>query len=164
MLVCFGIFAQGTPGGHGGRNEGGQGRGQQRGGKPDASQIVSKLDTNNDDKIDKEEASKDERGKIAEDFDEIDTNDDEFIDLEELKASLKDRKPKVISAEKILKEVDDNGDGTLNELEVAAKDNKQLSKNFKEVDTNQDNELDLEELKAFYSKMNPENKKRRKRE
>ncbi len=133
MLLCFGLFAQGPPGGQGGRN-GGQGRGQQGSGKPDASEILSKLDTNNDDVIDKDEASKDSRGKISEDFDEIDTNDDELIDLEELKDSLNniksDRKPKRISAEKLLKDVDDNGDGTLNELEVAAKDNRQLSNDF----------------------------------
>ncbi len=161
MLLCFGIFAQGPPGGgQGGR---GQNGGSQKGGKPDASEILSKLDTNNDDVIDKDEASKDRRGKISEDFDEIDTNDDDLIDLEELKDSLNNRKsndrPKRVSPEKLLKNVDDNGDGTLNELEVAAKDNRQLSNDFNEIDTNQDSEIDLDELKEFYAKNDEEKEK-----
>ena len=157
MLLCFGVFAQRGQGGRGGR----QGESQQRGGKPDAAKILGMLDTNNDDRIDKDEASKDKRGKISENFDEIDTNDDELIDLEELEASLNNRKPKRVSAEKILKEVDDNGDGTLNELEVAAKDKQDLSENFKEIDINKDNELDLEELKAFYAKNEKSKRKKR---
>lgn len=148
-MVSFTVFAQG-PGGRGRR----QGRGEQQGGKPDASEILSKLDTNNDDVIDKDEASKDRKEKISEDFDEIDTNDDGLIDLEELKASLNNlksnRRPKKISAEKLLKEVDDNGDGMLNELEVAAMGKNHLLNNFNKIDTNQDNEIDLEELNAFY--------------
>ncbi|MEM5564462.1 EF-hand domain-containing protein [Psychroserpens sp. AS72] len=159
MLLCFGLFAQGPPGGgQGGR--GGQDRSQRE--KPSVSKIMELLDTNNDNKIDKDEASQDKRGKISEDFDEIDANADGFVDYEELDASLNNRKPKEISAEKIIKQVDDNGDGTLNELEVAAKDKRQLLKEFENIDTNKDNELDLEELKAFYSKMN--NKKRKQRD
>ena len=164
ILLCVTVFAQ-PPGGHGGRGGRGGGQGQQRGGKPDASKILSMLDSNNDSKISKSEAAKDRRGKISEDFDIIDANKDEFIDLEELTASLNniksDRKPKKISAEKVLKEVDDNGDGKLNELEVAAKDNRQLLQNFSEIDTNKDSEIDLEELNAFYSKK--DKKQRRKR-
>ncbi|RAJ16883.1 EF-hand domain-containing protein [Olleya aquimaris] len=164
ILLTFSLYAQGPPGGGqgGGRGQGQQGG--QRGGKPDASKILEKLDTNNDKVIDKDEASKDQRGKIAEDFDEIDTNDDEVIDLEELKASLNDRKPKKISAKKIIKELDDNDDGTLNKLEVAAKNKKELSENFSEIDTNNDNELDLEELKAFYAKNLDKPKKNKRRE
>jgi len=164
MLFCFFLFAQGPPGGQGSRSGQNGVRGQQRGSKPDASEILSMLDTNNDDLIDKEEASKDRRGKISEDFDEIDANEDGFIDLEELKQSLNNRKPpKRISPEKILKEVDDNRDGTLNELEVAAKNKRDLSDNFKAIDANQDNEIDLEELKAFYASKE-DRKKRKKRE
>ena len=165
MLLCFSLFAQGPPGGGGKGGGRGQGQGQQRGGKPDASEILSMLDTNDDDLIDKDEASKDKRGKISEDFDEIDSNEDGFIDLEELKDSLNDRKqPKRISPEKIIKEVDDNGDGTLNELEVAAKEKRELLDNFSEIDINQDNELDIEELKAFFaSKEDEKPEKRRKK-
>lgn len=157
MLLCFSLFAQGPPGGgQGGR---GGGNGQQRE-KPDASEILDKLDTNKDNLIDKDEAAADKRGKIAEDFYEIDTNDDTFIDLEELKDSLNDRKkPKKISAKKIIEEVDDNGDETLNELEVAAKGKKALSENFREIDTNEDGELDLEELKVFFKKDADDDKK-----
>jgi len=157
MLLCFSLFAQGPPGGgQGGR---GGGKGQQRE-KPDASEILDKLDTNKDNLIDKDEAAADKRGKIAEDFYEIDTNDDGFIDLQELKDSLNDRKkPKKISAKKIIEEVDDNGDEILNELEVAAKGKKALSENFREIDTNEDGELDLEELKAFFKKDVDDDKK-----
>ncbi|WP_452229884.1 EF-hand domain-containing protein [Lacinutrix sp. MEBiC02404] len=158
MLLCFSVFAQGPPGGGGGRS-GGKGQGQQRE-KPDASEILSKLDTNNDGLIDKDEASSDKRGKIAEDFEVIDTNDDGFIDLEELKDSLNGKsKPKKVSAKKIIKEIDDNGDGTLNELEVAAKGKRDLSEKFSEIDTNGDAELDLEELKFFYKKDEDDDKK-----
>ncbi len=158
MLFCLAAVAQRPQGRQGGRN----GRGQQSAGKPDASKIFSMLDTNNDDKIDKDEASKDRRGKISEDFDEIDTNEDGFIDLEELKDSLNNKKPatKRITPEKLLKQVDDNGDGTLNELEIAAKDKRQLSENFSEIDTNQDNEIDLEELKVFYAKKEKSKRKK----
>ncbi|MGB5419018.1 EF-hand domain-containing protein [Algibacter sp.] len=158
-LLSFGVFAQGPGGGQGGRG-GGNGQGQQRGGKPDASEILSMLDTNNDDKIDKEEASNDKRGKIAEDFDEIDTNDDDLIDLEELKASLSGRKePKKVSPEKLIKEIDDDGNGKLNALEVAAKGNQVLTDKFSDIDTNEDSELDEEELKAFFEKEDNSTKK-----
>ena len=165
LLLTIGIYAQGPPGGGQGGGRG-QGQGQQRGGKPDASEILSMLDTNDDNLIDKEEASKDKRGKISEDFDEIDTNEDGFIDLEELKDSLNNIKPtrRRVSPEKLLKEVDDNEDGTLNELEVAAKEKRELSDNFSEIDTNQDGELEIEELKVFFaSKEDEKPKKRRKK-
>lgn len=159
MLFCFSLFAQGPPGGGQGGRSGGKGQGQKKE-KPDASEILSKLDTNKDYLIDKDEATADKRGKIAEDFDEIDTNSDTFIDLEELKDSLNDRKkPKKISAKRIIEEVDDNGDETLNELEVAAKGKKALSDNFREIDTNEDGELDLEELKVFFKKDADDDKK-----
>ena len=165
LLLTIGVYAQGPPGG--GRNGGGQQRGgQQRGGQPDASEILSKLDTNNDEKISKDEASRDKRGKISEDFDLIDTNEDSFIDLAELKDSLRSgsykKKPKKVAPKKLIKEVDDNGDGTLNALEVAAKDKRELSKHFDKIDTNEDGELDLEELKVFYDK--DEKPKKRKRD
>lgn len=164
LLLTIGVYAQGPPGGGQGGGRG-QGQGQQRGGKPDAAEILSMLDTNDDDVLDKDEASKDRRGRISEDFDEIDSNADEVIDLEELKASLNnrssERKPKKVAPKKIIEEVDDNGDGTLNELEVAAKKKTLLIKNFSAIDTNDDKELDLEELKVFYSKN--EKPKRRKR-
>ena len=161
MLLSFSVFSQGPPGGgQGGR---GGGRGQQKGGIPDATKILEMLDTNNDDNIDKDEASKDRRGKISEDFDEIDSNEDGFIDLEELKDSLNNRKPTTrrVSPEKLLKEVDDNEDGTLNELEVAAKEKRELLDNFSEIDINQDNELDIEELKAFFASKEDEKPEKR---
>ena len=162
MLLCGYLFAQGPRGGHGQGGGRGQGRGNQKDVKPDATEILSKLDTNSDGVIDKDEALKDERGKISNDFDEIDTNSDEVIDLDELKAALDDKAPKKVSSTKILKEVDDNNDGSLNELEVAAKNKRDLMDNFNDIDTNDDGELDLEELKAFYNKKNTS--KRRKRD
>lgn len=167
ILFSFTLFAQGPPGGGQGRG-GMQGGNQQRGGKPNASEILSMLDTNDDDLIDKEEASKDRRGKISEDFDEIDANEDGFIDLEELEDSLNNKRPerKRVSPEKLIKQIDDNGDGTLNELEVAAKEKRELSDNFSEIDTNEDGELDLDELTAFFDSREDEKpeKRRKKRE
>ncbi|WP_417875911.1 EF-hand domain-containing protein [Winogradskyella sediminis] len=117
MLISFGSFAQGPPGGsHGGKQGGGPNKGE----KPDASEILKLLDINSDGKIDKDEASKDERGKIAEDFEITDSNEDGYIDIEELEASLDSSKPKKISVKALLKAVDQNEDGQLNELEVAA--------------------------------------------
>lgn len=156
LLLSLSIFAQG-PGSRAGR----QGDGPPRGDKPDATKILEILDTNNDDKIDKIEASKDRRGKISEDFDEIDTNSDGFITIGELETSLNIKKPRKVSSEKILKEVDDNEDGFLNELEVAAKNQRDLMDNFKEIDTNDDSQLDLEELKVFYSKNEKSKRKKR---
>ena len=122
------------------------------------------LDTNDDNVIDRDEASKDKRGKIAEDFDDIDTNDDDVIDLDELEASLNNRKPKKISAKKIIKMIDDDNDGKLNPLEVAAKGKQDLIDNFANIDTNEDNLLDLEELEAFFASKEKEKPKRKKRE
>ena len=154
MLLCLSTFAQGRQGGRGGQG------GQQRGEKPDASKILEDLDTNNDDKINKDEASKDRRGKIAKDFDIIDANEDGFIDLEELKASLNNRGPRKVSAAQIIKEVDQDEDGFLNELEVAAKNKRRLVKNFSIIDTNQDGQLDIDELKVFYSKRDDKKNRR----
>ncbi len=156
LILTFSVFAQG-PGGQGRR---GKGERPQRSDKPDASQILSKLDVNNDAVIDRDEALKDRKGKISEYFDSIDSNGDELINLEELKTSLSNKEPKRLSPEKIIERVDDNGDGTLNQLEVAAKKKRELLLEFNTIDTNQDNELDIEELKEFYSK---EDKKQRKR-
>lgn len=151
ILFCFTVFAQppgvqGRPGGRSG------GQGQQRGGKTVAAKTLSMLDTNGDDKIDKSEAAQDQRGRISQDFDQIDTNDDATIDIDELKASLNGSRGKGVSVERIMKEVDDNRDGKLNQLEIAAKEKLELTNNFEKIDTNQDNEIDLEELKVFYSK------------
>ncbi|WP_299123763.1 EF-hand domain-containing protein [uncultured Winogradskyella sp.] len=164
LLISFTVFSQGPPRGGQGRGGDRQGGGQQRGGRPDASEILKMLDTDDDNKISKEEASKDRRGKISEDFDEIDVNEDGFIDLDELKASLENRRPKKVSAKKVLKEVDQNEDGKLNELEVSAKDRRELIDNFTKIDTNDDGELDIDELKAFYSKNTGKNKRRRQRD
>ena len=156
ILLCSSAFAQG-PGGRGGR----QGGGPPEGGKPDASKIIEMLDTNGDDKIDIDEAAKDERGKISEDFSKIDADGDGFINLEELEAALDNTKPKPVSAEKILAEVDQDEDGLLNELEVAAKDKRDLMANFSDIDVNGDSQLDLEELEAFYSKDDDVDRKKR---
>lgn len=160
LLISITAFAQGPPGGQGGRG-GRQGGGDQQRQKPDASEILKLLDTNNDDKIDKDEAEKDKRGKISKDFDIIDSDEDGFIDLEELEASLDSSKPRKVSAEKLLKEVDQDENGLLNELEVAAKDKRDLMEHFSEIDENNDGQLDLEELKSFYSAKDDKKKKRK---
>lgn len=160
ILITSVTFSQGPPGGGQGGRGGRQG-GPPNGDKPDASEILKLLDSNNDDLIDKEEASNDKRGKIAEDFDMIDANEDGFIDLEELEASLDKSKPRKVSAKKLLKEVDQNEDGLLNELEVAAKDKRDLMEHFSEIDENKNGQLDLDELKAFYDAKGDDSKKRR---
>lgn len=157
IFVSFTLFAQGPPG-RGGM-QGQQQRG--RGGRPDASEILSILDTNNDDLIDKDEAAEDRRGKISEDFGQIDSDADGFIDIEELEAYINEKRPKEISPELVLKEVDQNEDGLLNELEVAAKDRRELIDNFKDIDINEDGQLDLEELKTFYANRDNKNQKKR---
>ncbi|WP_299100705.1 EF-hand domain-containing protein [uncultured Winogradskyella sp.] len=162
-LLCSAIgLAQGPPGGgQGGRGD--RQGGPPKGEKPEASEILKLLDTNGDDKIDKEEASKDERGKIAKDFDVIDTNEDGFIDLEELKAEIERKGPRKVSAKKLLKEVDQDEDGFLNELEIAAKDRRDLMEHFSEIDLNEDGQLDLEELETFYDAKDDDKKKRKRK-
>ncbi|WP_375239842.1 EF-hand domain-containing protein [Aurantibacter sp.] len=149
LFTSVALFAQG-PGGRGGMQ--GQGNRQPRTEKPDAFKIMSKLDTNNDNTIDRDEASNDKRGKISEMFDKIDTDSNNSISLEELEASLENRGPKRKSAKELIKELDDNKDGTLNELEIAAKKNIRLMNYFKKIDINNDNELDKKELKLFLLK------------
>ncbi|MBJ2174459.1 EF-hand domain-containing protein [Aureibaculum sp. A20] len=156
-LFYVSIYAQ-RRGGQRGGNRGGQNGGQQ-----DAAQIFKKLDTNNDAKIDVDEASKAKRGNISQNFDNIDTNDDKFIDLAELEASLNGRARKKESAENIMKAADDNKDGKLNKLEIAAKEQLFLTNNFDAIDTNRDNEIDLEELKAYMAKSDTKKTKKRKK-
>ena len=160
MLLCMNVYSQRQGGRQGGGDRQG---GQQRGQKPDATMILKKLDTNNDGVIDKEEAANDERRVIFDNFAEIDTNEDGGIDLDELRASLNNAKRKKPSAKKTIKRIDDNGDGTLNKLEIAAKDDRRLLKNFDDIDTNNDKELDVKELKAFYAKNAKKARKRRPR-
>lgn len=159
FLISITAFAQEPPGGRGGRGRG-QG-GPPNGNKPNASEILKLLDSNNDELIDKEEAANDERGKIAKDFDIIDANEDGFIDLEELESALDSSKPRKVSVKKLLKEVDQNEDGLLNELEVAAKDKRDLMESFSEIDENKDGQLDKDELEAFYTPKEEDKKKRK---
>ena len=126
---------------------------RESGGVPNVTELIKEMDANGDGKLSKEEV----KGPLAEDFSKIDTNEDGVIDLDELEASLDSMdKPREISAEKVLKEIDDNEDGLLNELEVAAKDRRELVNNFKIIDTDEDGQLNLEELKTFYSSMKKE--------
>lgn len=162
ILFSLSTFAQGPPGGGG---QGRQGGGQQRGQAPSALDILAKFDLNKDEVIDRDEASKDRRGKLSEDFNMIDENSDAVIDIKEIKASLNNRKSrkKKIAPKNIIKQVDDNGDGTLNELELAAKNKKNIIKSFKEIDTNNDGELDLNELQVFFKIKGQAKVKRNKR-
>ncbi|MGR7814127.1 EF-hand domain-containing protein [Lacinutrix undariae] len=159
VLFSVTVFSQRPSRGQG-RDRGN--RGEERGGKPNALQIINQLDLDKDNMIDRAEASKDEKGKIAKDFDIIDANSDEYISLEELEAALSEDGPMQMSPEKLIETIDENGDGTLNELEVAAKDNRELSLNFSAIDTNADYELDIDELKAFFVKNDDKKRKKRK--
>lgn len=157
LFASVALFAQG-PGKRGGR---GRDR-PEKSAKPNATTIMSKLDSNSDNKIDRDEAAKDSKGKISKNFDEIDADANNTISLEELKASLENRPMKKISAEKLIKKLDDDKNGTLNELEVAAKKNSLLVNHFKKIDTNSNGEIDQTELDAFLSRDNNNKKTKRK--
>ena len=122
---------------------------------------MEKLDLNDDGVIDLDEAAKDDRGIILENFEEIDTNEDRVIDLNELKESLSNKRRRRPSAKKLMKELDDNEDGKLNKLEVAAKDNRMIKNNFDDIDTNDDDEISLKELRAFFKNKAPKKRDRR---
>ncbi|MEP5253895.1 MAG: EF-hand domain-containing protein [Winogradskyella arenosi] len=148
LLAFAGSLSVFSQGGRGGRQGGGPPNGEQ----PEASEILKLLDTNNDGKIEAREAANDRRGKIAEDFEEIDIDGDGFVSLEELEASLNGTVLKSVTVEKLLEAIDHDGDGMLNELEVSAKDQRDLMADFKTIDRNGDAQLDEEELKAYYQK------------
>lgn len=168
LLLTVGVYAQGPPGGGqmGGRGQGvGQGQGdrqgQERRERPDPAQIIEMLDTNDDDKISREEASKAKRGKLSEHFDAIDANEDGFIVLEELQAFFNENKPKKVSPEKIIKKADKDKDGQLSKEELDTKRTSRLLKRFKDIDTDKNGQINLEELKAFMSKNKPKRSQRR---
>ncbi len=128
-----------------------QGRGKQQN-KPSPDQVITRLDTNNDGKIDKEEASKAPKGNLAENFDNLDSNNDGFIVLEEFKVRTsgnKNKQKRKPSPEKVFEMVDNNKDGQLDKLEVAAKDRGNLEDNFARIDTNSDDAISMDELKDF---------------
>lgn len=54
--------------------------------KPNPEKMFKRMDVNNDGKIDKEEASKQEKGPFVKRFDKIDSNKDGIITMEEWKA------------------------------------------------------------------------------
>jgi len=145
-----------------------QGRGNQnknaQHNKPDPDQVIARLDTNNDGKIDKEEASQAPRGKLAENFDKLDSNNDGYLVLEELEARASGNKNKQKgkpSPEKVFEMVDNNNDGQLDKLEVASKDRGRLEENFASIDTNSDDVISMEELKAFHESKGSKGKKKR---
>ena len=59
---------------------------RQRGERPTPTQVVEKLDANDDGKISKEEAAAAPRGRFAEHFDQIDADSDGFVTAAELEA------------------------------------------------------------------------------
>ena len=131
--------------------------------------IIEALDTNDDKKIDREEAAKAQRGNLAQNFDKIDTNEDGFIDLEELQNGGRGRKreqPKLPTVDEIFKEADNNQDGKLDRLEIAAKSIRFLEDHFEEIDTNNDDTIDRGELEAHYEVINDKgrsNKRKKKK-
>jgi len=134
-----------------------QGRGKQnknaQHNKPDPEQVIARLDTNSDGKIDKEEASQAQRGKLAVNFDNLDSNNDGYLVLEELEARSSGNKNKQKgkpSTEKVFEMVDNNQDGQLDKFEVAAKSKGNLEENFASIDTNTDDVISMEELNAFH--------------
>ena len=133
--------------------------------KPDPDQVIARLDTNSDGKIDKEEALKAQRGNLAENFDNLDSNKDGYVVLEELEArgasGNKNKQKGKPSPEKVFEMVDNNKDGQLDKLEVAAKDRGRLEENFASIDTNSDDAISMEELKYFHATEKSKGKKKR---
>lgn len=130
-----------------------QGRGKQHN-KPNPDQVIARLDANNDGKIDKEEASKAAKGSLVENFDNLDSNNDGYIVLEEFNVRTTGNKNKQMrkpSPEKVFEMVDNNKDGQLDKLEVAAKGSGNLEDNFSKIDTNLDDAISMDELKSFRS-------------
>lgn len=135
-----------------------QGRGKQHKNaqynKPNPDQVIARLDTNNDGKIDKEEALQAQRGNLTENFDNLDSNNDGYIVLEEFNARASGNKNKQMrkpSPEIVFEMVDNNKDGQLDKFEVAAKGRGNLEENFASIDTNSDDVISIEELKTFHS-------------
>jgi len=155
LLITVAVNAQGR------RNMNGSGQSRQSQ-KPNAEKIMSMLDTNNDNKIDIEEASQAKRGKMAERFDMLDSNEDGFIDLEELKSGKSDKKTnkeRMPRPEKIFEAVDNNKDVKLDALEVAAKEQGTLKEHFSDIDANADGFIDMDELKAYQENIKDKHKK-----
>ncbi len=148
VLIGIGITAQAQE----------MGNSQNKKEKPTPEIILSKLDVNKDQRIDKNEAKETPRGKLYERFNErfneIDTNADGFITLEELKAikSLKSKREKNGKQAVHFQSIDKNEDGFLNFAEVKGSQFEILKSEFTKIDTNSDGRLHSSELRAFADK------------
>ncbi len=118
--------------------------------------MMSLYDKNNDGGIDREEAAAITMPVFLEKFDEIDANDDEVIDSDELKKfrnkRTKKKKKKFGSSKALIKQMDINNDGKLDEFEIALKENISLRSDFSKIDTNADGFIDRKELDLYLNK------------
>ena len=109
---------------------------------PNPEEVISRLDTDKDGKISKEEA----KGPLLKNFARVDADTDGFISLEELKvaAALRRDRSRRPNPEEVISRLDADKDGKISKEEAKGL----LLKNFARVDANNDGLISLEELKV----------------
>ena len=112
----------------------------------DSQSIMKRLDQDKDGKLSRVEFKAD----VEERFDKLDKNKDGFLDLEELKDLKRPHNP---DPERILKDLDANGDGSLSKEEARGP----LKDHFDRADKDADGKLSLEEIKANVANRKPKN-------
>lgn len=116
-------------------------------GRPHEGGWFSRLDTNHDGAISKEEAAAGAQSRVDRMFANLDTNHDGLITQEELRAAAEARRAEMKEkAAARFKSADKNGDGFLSKDEAAALP--RLARHFDDLDTNKDGMLTPEEIEA----------------
>jgi Ca2+-binding EF-hand superfamily protein len=111
----------------------------------------SRLDTNHDGVISKEEASAAAEARVDKMFATLDTNHDGKITQDELRASAEARRAAMKAKfDARIKAADTNGDGVLSKDEAAALP--MLARRFDLLDTNKDGYLSTDEIQAAHGR------------
>lgn len=111
---------------------------------------IEEMDTNGDQMISKEEIAAHAKSR----FDTVDTNGDGKLSTEEMAANAKKEITKRMEKRhaKILKRLDEDGDGLLSFEEMQAKRQERGNKMFDRLDENEDGMLSAEELEKMKQK------------
>ena len=110
-------------------------------------QWFSRLDTNHDGAISKDEATAAAQARVQKMFDRVDTNHDGLITQDEIRAAAQARRAEIkAKAAARFRAADKNGDGLLSKDEAAAMP--MLARRFDALDTNKDGMLSPEEIEA----------------